>query len=109
MSLAKVWQRAQGLDPEACKDQKMAVSPLVVTFLAQIVMAVVMFQLLGNLGVFGWMAGAIAGLAIGVGFMFTTILVNNMFQQKAWMLTAIDGIHWVIVAAIQGAVIGAML
>ena len=32
-----------------------------------------------------------------------------MFQQKAWMLTVIDGIHWVIVAAIQGAVIGALL
>jgi hypothetical protein len=55
------------------------------------------------------MAGAIAGLTLGVGFMLTTTVVNNLFQQRKPMLTVIDGTHWVVVVAIEGAVIGAFL
>ena len=37
--LGKPWQRAQGLDPGACKDKKMPLNLLVVSFLAALVMS----------------------------------------------------------------------
>jgi hypothetical protein len=105
--LSKHYQRALGLDPEACKGQKMPIAPMVASFAAELVMAFVMGGFL-PLGEMGWMAGALSGLLLGVGFMATSTLVNNMFQQRKPMLTLIDGAHWVIVAAIEGAVLAAL-
>ena len=109
MALGKVWQAALGMNPDDCKDKKMPVTPLVVCLLAELVMAAVVYQLLSNLGVMGWMHGAVAGLTLGAGFMLMSTLVSNLFQGKKLMVTVIDGAHWVIVAAIEGAVIGALL
>jgi hypothetical protein len=108
-SLGKVWQAALGHNPDDCKDKKMPLTPLAVCLVAEWVMAAVLYQTLDHLGVMGWMAGAIAGLTLGVGFMLTTTVVNNLFQQRKPMLTVIDGTHWVVVVAIEGAVIGAFL
>jgi Protein of unknown function (DUF1761) len=104
-SLGKVWQRAQGLNPDDCKDKKMPMAPMVVSFLAALVMSAVLYQLLTNLGVMGVMPSAVAGLTIGVGFLASSTLVNNMFQQKSLMLTAIDGSHWVLAVVIEAVVI----
>jgi hypothetical protein len=109
MSLGKVWQAALGMNPDDCKDRKMPLTPLVVCLLAEWVMAAVLYQTLDHLGVMGWMAGAVAGLTLGGGLMLTSTLVTNLFQGKKLMVTVIDGGHWVIVAAIEGAVIGALL
>ncbi len=109
IALGKVWQAALGQNPEDCKDKKMPVTPLVVCLVAEWVMAVVLYQVLDHLGVMGWMAGTIAGLTLGLGLMATSTLVTNLFQGKKLMVTVIDGGHWVIVAAIEGAVIGALL
>lgn len=107
--LGKVWQRALGLNPDDCKGKKMPVTPLVVCLLAEWVMAAVVYQLLSNLGTMGWMAGAIAGLTMGVGFLLTSTVVNNLFQGRKPALTVIDGAHWVLVVGIEGAVIGVFL
>jgi hypothetical protein len=108
MSLGKVYQAALGTTAE-CKDRKMPLAPLVVCLVAEWVMAAVLYQTLDHLGVLGWMAGAIAGAVLGAGLIFTTIIVNNMFQQRSFTVSVIDGLHWTIVAAIEGAVIGALL
>ena len=99
--LGKVWQRARGLDPESCKGQKMPLAPMVVSFLAALVMSAVLYQLLANLGVLGVEPAALAGLTIGVGFLATSTLVNNMFQQKPFALTVIDGGHWVLAVVVE--------
>ena len=65
-ALGKVWQRAQGLDPEACKGQKMPLAPMAVSFVSEVVMAFVLSGVL-PLGEMGWMAGAGGGLLIGAG------------------------------------------
>jgi len=106
-ALGKVWMRAQGIDPETCKDKKMPLAPMAVSFVSVLVMAFVMGGIL-PLSEMSWMAGAGAGALLGVGFMATTTLVNNMFQQKKLLLSAIDGAHWVLVAAIEGAVLAAL-
>ena len=40
--------------------------------------------------------------------MITTLAVNYSFGQCKASLTVIDGIHWLGVLVIQGAIIGAM-
>jgi hypothetical protein len=108
-SLGKPWQRAHGVNPEDCKDQKMPLTPLLVAFLGAIVMAATLYHILTNhLGVMGVAHGFIAGLAIGVGLLFVATVVNNQFQQKNWVATLIDGGHWSLVLAIEGAVIVAL-
>jgi hypothetical protein len=107
-SLSKPWQRAHGINPEDCKDQKMPMMPLVIAFLGAIVMAATLYQILTNLGVMGVAHGAIAGLTIGVGFLFVATVVNNQFQQRNWVATLIDGGHWSLVLMIEGAVIAAL-
>jgi hypothetical protein len=103
--LSKPYQRALGLNPDDCKDKKMPMAPMVVAFLSALVMSAVLYQLLGNLGVMGVVPSAIAGFTIGVGFLLTSVLVNNMFQQKSFTLTVIDGGHWVLAVVIEAVVI----
>jgi hypothetical protein len=103
--LSKPYQRALGLNPDDCKDKKMPLLPMVAAFVAAVVMSAVLYQLLTNLGVLGIWPSAVAGFTVGVGFVLTTILVNNMFQQKSFALTVIDGGHWVLALVIEAVVI----
>jgi hypothetical protein len=103
--LSKTYQRALGLNPDDCKDKKMPMTPMVVAFLAAVVMSAVLYQLLTNLGVMGLVPSAIAGLTIGVGFLATSTLVNNLFQQKSMTLTVIDAGHWVLAVVVEAVVI----
>ncbi len=104
-ALGRAWQTAQGKNPDDCKGQKMPQGPMLMSFLAALVMSAVLYQLLTNLGVLGVMDSAIAGLTIGVGFLLTSVLVNNMFQQKSLMLTAIDAGHWVLAVTAEAVVL----
>jgi len=108
MSLGKAYQTALGNNWEDCKGKKMPVTPLAICLVAEWIMAAVLFQLLAGLGTMGWMAGAIAGGTIGFGFMATSTVVNNAFPGRKVMLSVIDSIHWIVVAALEGAIIGAL-
>lgn len=107
-ALGKPWQRAHGMNPDDCKDRKMPLTPMVVSLLGAIVMAAVLYQVLINLGVMGAVHGAIAGLTLGAGFLLTATIVNNQFQGKGWVATAIDGGHWTLVLVIEAVVIMAL-
>lgn len=109
MSLGKAWQRAQGLDPNNCKPGKMAIAPMLASFVGVIVMAGVLSLLLQGMGVEGWLRGAEVGLTVGLGLVLPTVIVNNMFQQKQVLLTLIDGAHWVLVLTLEGVVLGLLL
>jgi MFS family permease len=104
-ALSKAYQRALGLNPDDCKDKKMPLAPMLVSFLVAIVMSAVLYQLLTNLGVIGLVPSLVAGFTIGVGFLLTSTLVNNMFQQKSFALTVIDGGHWVLAVMVEAVVI----
>jgi hypothetical protein len=107
-SLGTAWQRANAMPPCPPEERKMPVVPLAVCFVGELVMAAVAYQTLDHLGVAGAGFGAIAGLTLGIGFMATSTIINHQFLQKPWTATAIDGLHWVLVVVIQGAVIGAL-
>ena len=52
--------------------------------------------------------GLITGALCWLGFIGTTLMVNDGYQGNRWALTAIDGGHWLGVLLIQGAIIGWM-
>lgn len=107
--LSKPWMRAARLDAEAVKARP--VWPmLLVSFLAELVMAWVLAGLIGHLGE-GQVTlrnGVISGLFVWVGFMATTLAVNHRYEGFGWDLTVIDAGHWLGVALLMGAVIGVM-
>lgn len=106
-ALGKQYQTALGLDPEDCKGKKMPLAPLAVCFLGELVMALALAWILARMSVVGWMWGAQMGLLFGAGIILPTVAINNAFPGRKLALTAIDGAHWIGVAAIEGAVLGA--
>ena len=84
--------------------------PFIVSAVALVVMAWVLAGTLGHLGP-GQVTlknGIISALFLWVGFVATTLVVNNGYAGRKISLTVIDGIHWLGVLVIQGAIIGAL-
>ena len=103
--LSKPYQRALGLNPDDCKDKKMPLVPMVTSFLVALLMSVVLYPVLLSAGVRTPVAAAATGLILGGGFLFCSHMVNNMFQQRSFTLTVIDGLHWTFALAIESVVI----
>ena len=112
MVLGKPWMKALGRTPEQieeCKGQPKSVLPFIFAFAGALIIAWVLAGLLGHLGP-AFMTvrnGALSGLFCWLGFVFTTMLVNNSFAMRKPMLLIIDGGHWALVLALVGAIIGA--
>ena len=51
--------------------------------------------------------GMISGFFLWLGFCLMPMIVNNLYQGAKRELTVIDGLHWLGVMLIQGAVLGA--
>jgi hypothetical protein len=111
ISLSKPWLAAIGKTKEAiAAEGKGSPLPFIISIVALAVMAVVLAGTIGHLGA-GQVTlknGVITALFMWVGFVITTMAVNNAFGQRKVSLTIIDGIHWLGVLVIQGAIVGAM-
>jgi hypothetical protein len=106
---SKPWMAANNLTPETMKARGGAAAlPFILSFLADLVMAWMLAGLLGHLG--SGQVTLVNGIAsagfIWVGFVFTTLAVNNMFAGRKPALLWIDGGHWLAVLVVMGVVIG---
>lgn len=104
-TLGQRWMKAARMKPE---DAKMDPVLFGTTFLCQLVMAWVMAGMVAHFGagqVTLW-NGVVSGFFVWLGFMATTMIVNQRFQGFGWDLSLIDGAHWLGVALIMGVVIG---
>lgn len=105
MTLSKQWLAAVGqVQPNKSP------TPFIITFIALLVMGWVLAGTLGHLGT-GQVTvknGIISGLFVWLGFVLTTVFVNNAYPGRKYLLSVIDSLHWLGVLVIQGAVIGAM-
>lgn len=106
-ALGKPWAAALGSTPEAMKSRTTAL-PFVYALLAELVMAWVLAGLIGHIGALTLRGGVISAAFCWLGFVITTMLVNNSFARRDWRLLLIDGGHWLIVLLLMGAIIGAM-
>ena len=96
---------AARLDPATM--QRSAV-PFVVSFVAELIMAVVLTLVVGAItgGEPNPIAGLLFGFVLWLGFIATTLAVNHRYEGFGWVLTLIDAGHWLGVMLIIGAVIG---
>jgi len=104
--MGKTWMKAARINPE---DAKMSPVLMITGFACELVMAWVMAGVIGHLGE-GQVTirnGMISGALLWLGFMATTLTINQRYQGFGWNLTIIDSIHWLIVALIMGGIIGA--
>jgi hypothetical protein len=93
---------------EACGTTgKMPVGPMIVTFTAELVMAVLTAGLMSHIGVISIKNGALIGGLCWLAFVVTTITVNNAYAGRKLALTIIDSGHWLGVLLIIGMIIGA--
>jgi hypothetical protein len=112
MALGKTWMAALGTAPEkmqAMRFEPGAFLPFIYAFLADLVMAWALAGLVGHLGP-GQVTiknGIISGAFSWLGFVMTSMLVNNSFGRRDRRLLLIDGGHWLVVLVLIGAVIGA--
>ena len=107
-----VWYRVFGVHWMAALDRKPedikpTPGPFIVAFVAQLVMAYVLAGLIGHLGGAVNVQNSIVSAAfVWLGFVATTIAVNDSFQGAKPSLTLIDAGHWLVVLALMGFVIG---
>ena len=109
MTLSRQWLIAVGMTREQLQSARSPV-PFVISFVALVVMGWVLAGTLGHLGP-GQVTpknGIISALFLWLGFVVTTIFVNNAYPGRKYSLSLIDSIHWLGVVVIQGAVIGGM-
>lgn len=109
MTLAKPWMAATGKTEEVLKAGGMA-RPMIVTIIAQLIMAFMLAGILGHLGAdqMTVKGGMITAVFVWLGFAVTATAVNYAWQRATLMLAVIDGGHWLGVLLIQGAILGAM-
>jgi hypothetical protein len=112
--LGKAWIAALGETTETLKAKNAGKSglakaaPFILSFVAELGMAYVFYGLLGHIGAYTVRAGIISGAFCWLGFILTTIAVNNAYPGRKVMLTVIDSGHWLGVLLIIGAIIGWM-
>ncbi len=106
--LAKQWMASLGWTEEDVKspDGKMPMGPMITSFVAEIIMALVLLGVLSHMKVAGIQIALMVAFLIWLGFVVTTIAVNNAFSKRSIMLTVIDSGHWLLVLLVQGIVLG---
>ena len=110
--LGKAWLAAQGETPESVKAKNAGKSggakaaPFIISFVAEIVMAAALQGILFHSAMDTMRQGIIAGALTWLGFIATTVVVNNAYPGRKFMLAIIDAGHWLGVMLIIGAVIG---
>jgi uncharacterized protein DUF1761 len=105
MAFGKVWMAALGKSKEDCG--KPSPVPLIIAAVACLLMAWMLAGLMGHLADVTVRGGIISALFVWVGFVLTTVGVNQAFQGLRPVVTAIDAGHWLAVLIVMGAIIGA--
>ena len=108
--LGNAWLAALGRTPEEIAAmraaRRMPIGPMILSFLAEILMAAMLSGIMVHTGGFSPRVGVISALLIWLGFVVTTIAVNNAYPGRKAMLTVIDSGHWLAVLIVQGLVLG---
>lgn len=104
--LSKPWMKAARIEPKGSGGMMPPPGLLINSIVCELIMAWVLAAVLGAIGAVGIGAALSAAFFLWLGFIATTIAVNQRYQSYGWDLTVIDAIHWLGVALIMGAVIG---
>jgi hypothetical protein len=105
MLFAKPWLAALG-KTEAEIRASNAPTPYITAVVGNFILAVILAAVLESLGAPLTVAGAVAiAFLLWLGFIVTTLAVNNGFAGRKTVLTAIDAGHWLAVVVVMSIVI----
>jgi hypothetical protein len=104
--LGKAWLAALGKTKEELKTGPL---PFVLSFVADLIVAFVLAGVVGAVGAgkVGLWSGIVTGALMWLGFVVTTLAVNNLYSGRKTTLTVIDAGHWLAALVVAGAIIGA--
>ena len=102
---SKQWLAATGKTEADIRASDSIVS-YAVSILSNLIMAIMLSALMHNLGVVTIGGGLLTGFLVWLGFVMTTMSVNNAFGRQNPILLFIDGGHWLAVLLVIGLVIG---
>jgi len=120
-ALSTNWLAAQGRSEAdmiaADGALKLPVMPMIISFIALLIMAGVLGGLMRDGGIAdvlgsganlggGIGRGVVTGALMWLGFVITTLVANHAYQGAKKQLTLIDGGHWLGALVIEGAVLG---
>ncbi len=71
-------------------------------------MGFVIYGILTHSGLWSLRAGVITGAFCWLGFVLTTVVINNAYSGRKAMLSVIDCAHWLGVLMIIGGIVGRM-
>lgn len=108
----KAWMDLVGMTEENIKDVNMG-KVYGLAFVFELIMAfnLAMF-LTGSPEAVEMMSagmGAFYGFLTGFGWIFFAMAVNNLFEQRSWKYTLINGGYWAVSFTIMGLIIGAWI
>ena len=101
---SKPWLAAVGFTEADVKQGRSAL-PFIFSGIALLIMAWVLSTIVAPADGIG--RGILVGLLLWLGFTATTTVVNYAYAARKPALTAIDAGHWLAVAVVMGAIIGA--
>ena len=110
--LCRMWIEAQGKTiaqdkaENAGRSTAAKAAPFVLSFIAELIMASALSGIMFHVGIYTVRAGAFSGFMCWLGFVLTTVAVNNAYTFRKVRLTAIDTGHWLGVLVIMGAIQG---
>jgi hypothetical protein len=111
--LAKPWVAAHGKTMEEFKAEQAAHKgtlhawlPFALAFVAELVMALVLYGIATHIKLMSMRSTVMIAVLLWAGVMVTTMLVNNAFSGRRYMLTVIDSGHWLLVIVLMAVVIG---
>ena len=111
--LGRAWVAAQGKTMDGLKTENaeksatVKAAPFILSFIAELMMAAALSGIMFHIGIYTVRAGAFSGFMCWLGFVLTTVVVNNAYSFRRYMLTVIDSAHWLGVLIIIGAILGA--
>jgi hypothetical protein len=111
-ALSGPWLRAMGKTLEQCKAEQAAkaglakAAPFILAFVGDLIMAWAIYGITLHMNMFNVRDGILIGAGCWLGFVLTTVTINNAFQGHKAMLSVIDSIAWLGALVIIGAIIG---
>jgi Protein of unknown function (DUF1761) len=100
----QAWMRGLGRTKAEMRRRPL---PFILALLANLLMAWMLAGIIGHLHDVTLKGALISALFVWAGFVATTTLVNQQFQDTRPVVTAIDAGHWLAVLIVMGAILGA--